>query len=226
MTERSEHDASLESLSALADGELDAAATARACGHWRDDASVRQRWHAYQMIGDVLRSDDLASAARHDHALLAAVRARLAVEPVVLAPQEAPAVAGRVPGADVPAREGHAVSGRRWPWVASAAMAAGFVAVVGVVLLTRPPALQGGATLAQVLPPGAAPSAPMVQAVSLPAAAADTTVEPQALVASGTLIRDARLDQYLAAHKQFGGSSALGLPSGFLRSATSEVPSR
>jgi sigma-E factor negative regulatory protein RseA len=44
--------------------------------------------------------------------------------------------------------------------------------------------------------------------------------EPRALVANGQLIRDARLDRYLEAHQQFAGSSALGVPSGFLRSAT------
>jgi sigma-E factor negative regulatory protein RseA len=37
------------------------------------------------------------------------------------------------------------------------------------------------------------------------------------------MIRDARLDGYLAAHKQFGGTSALGLPSGFLRNATHDL---
>jgi sigma-E factor negative regulatory protein RseA len=40
------------------------------------------------------------------------------------------------------------------------------------------------------------------------------------------VIRDARLDRYLAAHKQFSGSSALGLPSAFLRSATVESDAR
>ena len=44
--------------------------------------------------------------------------------------------------------------------------------------------------------------------------------EPQVLIANGKQIRDARLDRYLAAHKQFAGSSALGVPSGFLRNAT------
>jgi sigma-E factor negative regulatory protein RseA len=44
--------------------------------------------------------------------------------------------------------------------------------------------------------------------------------EPQTVVASGQVIRDARLDRYLDAHKQFAGSSALGVPSAFLRSAT------
>jgi sigma-E factor negative regulatory protein RseA len=53
-----------------------------------------------------------------------------------------------------------------------------------------------------------------------------SAVQPQRFVASGKLIRDARLDQYLAAHKQFGGSTALGAPSGFLRSATSESRDR
>ena len=34
------------------------------------------------------------------------------------------------------------------------------------------------------------------------------------------MLRDARLERYLAAHKQFAGTSALGVPSAFLRSAT------
>jgi sigma-E factor negative regulatory protein RseA len=50
--------------------------------------------------------------------------------------------------------------------------------------------------------------------------------EPQTLVASGQVIRDARLDRYLAAHKQFAGTSALGIPSAYLRSATAESRDR
>jgi hypothetical protein len=38
--------------------------------------------------------------------------------------------------------------------------------------------------------------------------------EPQVLVVNGQLIRDARLDQYLAAHKQH---SAIGIHAGLLR---------
>ena len=44
--------------------------------------------------------------------------------------------------------------------------------------------------------------------------------DPQALVANAAVIRDAQLDRYLAAHTQFAGTSALGVPSGFLRNAT------
>jgi sigma-E factor negative regulatory protein RseA len=56
--------------------------------------------------------------------------------------------------------------------------------------------------------------------------AAPGAAEPQTFVANGQLIRDARLDRYLAAHKQFAGSSALGVPSGFLRNATAEAMGR
>src|SRR5688500_8447097 len=91
MSIESESDPSaLENLSALTDGELDSAAAARACARWRDDPSQRSAWHAYQLIGDVLRSDDLASTARRDAAFLAALRTRLAAEPVVLAPEAEP----------------------------------------------------------------------------------------------------------------------------------------
>jgi sigma-E factor negative regulatory protein RseA len=34
------------------------------------------------------------------------------------------------------------------------------------------------------------------------------------------MIRDPQLDAMLAAHKQFGGASALQMPAGFLRNAT------
>ena len=40
------------------------------------------------------------------------------------------------------------------------------------------------------------------------------------------MIRDAQLDRYLAAHKQFAGTSALGVPSAFLRGATLDTASR
>ena len=54
----------------------------------------------------------------------------------------------------------------------------------------------------------------------------DSTVAPQSLVVDGRLIRDARLERYLAAHKQFAGSSVLGVPSGFLRNAAADAPNR
>ena len=46
------------------------------------------------------------------------------------------------------------------------------------------------------------------------------------VVADMRMIRDAQLDRYLAAHKQFAGTSALGVPSAFLRSATLDTAPR
>jgi sigma-E factor negative regulatory protein RseA len=40
------------------------------------------------------------------------------------------------------------------------------------------------------------------------------------------MIRDPRLDELLAAHKQFGGASALQQPAGFLRNATFQPAGR
>jgi sigma-E factor negative regulatory protein RseA len=40
------------------------------------------------------------------------------------------------------------------------------------------------------------------------------------------MLRDPRLDELLAAHRQFGGASALQMPAGFLRNATFEQPGR
>ncbi len=209
MVTTSEADAAArERLSALVDGELEDGAVAQACARWRDSAESRASWHAYQLIGDVLRSDDLAADAARDARFMAALRARLVTEPIVLAPQPA---ARLVP-------QGRAAA-RRWSWMAPTAVAAGFVAVAGVLTLTRTggvlPDPAAAPSLAQ-----AAPGAVVTTAVGSPAA------EPQTFVADGQLIRDARLDRYLAAHKQFAGSTALGVPSGFLRNATAEAVGR
>src|SRR6201996_218873 len=81
-------------LSALADGDATDSEAARAFQAWRDEPDARASWHTYQLIGDVLRSDDLAVEPAADEAFLVALRARLADEPVVLAPpprvEEAP----------------------------------------------------------------------------------------------------------------------------------------
>src|SRR5574343_695773 len=86
-----------ERLSALSDGELPDDEVAAACRAWRDDAGCRAQWHAHHLIGDVLRSPDLAVRPAADEAFLQGLRARLAAEPVPLAPapwQAAPVVTG------------------------------------------------------------------------------------------------------------------------------------
>lgn len=221
MLTTSEADAAArERLSALVDGELEPEAVGQVCVRWRESAESRATWHAYQLIGDVLRSDDLASGAVRDAGFMSALRARLATEPVVLAPQPSGRLA---PDSRTEAARAVGGHGRRWSWMAPTAVAAGFVAVAGVLTLTRTtgvlPDQPAGAGLARMAPAGAAP----VVATSVPVG---PSAEPQTFVANGQLIRDARLDRYLAAHKQFAGSTALGVPSGFLRNATAEAVGR
>ncbi len=213
MSNPSEQDA--EQLSALADGELDDASVARVCGRWRADAPAQATWHVYHLIGDVLRSEDLASAPGRDRACLARLRERLVSEPVVLAPASI----------RVPPRERALVQqlGRRsWGWGKGAAVAAGFAAVAGVLFMLRGPTAEPGAPAASL-----ARADGQTAIAALPTGVARAAgPEPSALFADGKLIRDSRLDRYLEAHKGFSGSSALGVPSTFLRGATSDAANR
>lgn len=207
-----------EHLSALVDGELIGSDVAAACGRWRDDAALRSTWHLYHIIGDTLRSEDLASDGQGDAAFLSSLRARLEQEPVVLAPARSVS------------RPAAKVASHRWGWMATSALAAGFVAVGGTLLVVRGPAPSAGEQPVgrEMASAGAAPAvAPTLARAEAPNAAASVMeVEPAMLVANGTLMRDARLDRYLAAHSQFSGSSVLGVPSTFLRSATLVAPGR
>lgn len=203
MSDPAKSDERRQDLSALVDGDLGESEVARLCRDWRDDAELRVTWHAYHLIGDVLRSDDLAHAGAHDEAFLQAVRRRLANEPVVMAPA---ATVAPAPAA------------RRRGWLAPVAAAAGFVAVAGVLVVTRLAAPGGdGAPVMADAPPGSSPAA--VVRVSAGAAA------PAPVVAEEVLIRDARLDRYLEAHKQYGPSIAM-VPGGVVRSTATAAPQR
>ena len=204
-----------ERLSSLMDGDCSADAVASACRHWRQDADARAQWHAYHLIGDVLRSDDLSRRSGADAEFLQAVRLRLAQEPVVLAPAVVPLAAPLEVEAD--ARQ-TAVAGARGDrratrsrfhlrrWVAPVGMAAGVALVAGAVLVTRPGGGgSGGPTLA---------TAPQISTVQT--AAGPNTASP-----------DSELVRYLDAHQQFPGTPALGPAPGFMRSAAYEpIPSR
>ncbi len=205
-------------LSALMDGELEADALAALCDDWRRDPDMRMRWHSYQLVGDVLRSDDLASTAGRDAEFLNRLRLRLEAEPVVLAPR-APAAPVVAPPNLRPARPWRA-------WRSSAAVAAGFVVVaVGAVSLMRPQSV--GIETAAV--PAQAPAAAVFPAQGLAVTASSRQNSGSGAnggALNGTLIRDARLDQYLAAHQQLAGGSLLGGHAAFLRQAATDAPRR
>jgi sigma-E factor negative regulatory protein RseA len=223
MLDRSEQKAqSLQNLSALADGELDSASTILACTHWRGDDQARTSWYAYHLIGDVMRSDDLASDAARDAAFLCTLRERLAAEPAVIA---LPRAAARPTPPQAPAVR----SGSRWSWMASAAVVAGFMAVASALVLNRggaPLSAPGDSLAKSFADKGAALAEVSPQQASASIVSADDSGDPLMLLADGKLVRDVRLERYFVAHKQFGGSSALGVPSGFLRAATTQTPDR
>jgi sigma-E factor negative regulatory protein RseA len=178
-----------EVLSALVDGRADSAD--EACALWRSEADARAAWHVYHLIGDAMRAPDLAVDGAREAALVRAVRERLAREPVVVAP--APGV--------------RRFAVRRW--TSAAAIAAGCAAVAGVVVVSRVAQAPGetGPVIAEAAPAprGTAPAgvvpAAVAQAPRTVAAASEPLGDPQWQVVDGKLIRDARLDAYLRAHR-------------------------
>lgn len=149
---------SRETISALADGEAGVAAAASASQAWRHDADLRATWHAYHLIGDAMRSPELADAGDSER-FLQKMRARLAEEPVVLAPQAAQQVRSDAQAA-VSNTHPHSHSAplvpvaeplRRRMWVGPAAVAASFALVIGALTsnLGVQPGAPGDAQLAR-----------------------------------------------------------------------------
>ena len=170
-----------QALSSLMDGDLPAGELAGVIASFRDDDDLRADWHAYHLIGDVLRSDDLANTPVRDACFLQALRSRLGQDagqqdaaPLLAAASRMPVSAPvAVPTSMAPVRR------RLAGWMlAPAAVAAGFMVVAGVLVVNK----------ALVSPPAA--DAVFAQQMQSPA--------------SGVLVRDARLDRYLAAHRNLG----------------------
>lgn len=198
-----------ELVSALADGQLRGEEFARALALTEHSEDARAQWHAYHLVGDVLRSDELAASSARDVAFAARLRQRLQQEVAMERPANAMKFVAS--GAYVSRAEGQNRTGQpsandasmRWKLVAGLASLA-TVMVVGWHLTSND---------------GTAVEAPQL-------AQADVPVQPVAVEATPAMIRDPRLDQLLAAHQQFGGTSALQMPAGFVRNATFERPAR
>lgn len=197
-----------ERLSSLVDGECPSDITDEACRRWKTDPEWRRTWHAYHLIGDVLRSDELSPSRRTDAAFLRGLRERLAAEPVPLAP--AP-----LPPAKPPRR-----------WLAPAALVAGVMAVGTAVVMLGPEAM--GPSSGWNAPIAAVPPADggVVRRVGIAAAPLPAPASAQSLVLDGQVIRDARLDAYFEAHRGAFGPGASAMPGGALRSVEILVPQR
>jgi sigma-E factor negative regulatory protein RseA len=115
-----------ERVSALMDGELSGDDAGREASLLRTDEQARRAWNTYHLIGDALRGD---LHREYDHKIMA----RLAGEPVVLAPQPRRPWQG---GADQPIGRN-----RDWRLVRYALSAAASVAGVALVVWTAAPVL-------------------------------------------------------------------------------------
>ena len=225
---QSEHAAG---LSALMDGDAGADEAKALCEIWGQDDKVRKQWHLYQLIGDTLRSDELAQAPAHDRQFLNRFSARLALEPVVLAPQPASESKAKEAGARI----------RHKRWATPMTVAAGFVLVAGSLLVLKDNGVwEQDAGVRQVVQANASQ-----MTESAPTSAADVTVaarapagltastgmngkqtertqasQPTHYAANGRILRDARLERYLQAHREFAAGTGLGLSTGYLRNAS------
>lgn len=232
-------DRDAESLSALMDGCASEAEAQRLTQHWAKDAKARHDWHAYHLIGDALRSTELVQSADHDRAFLAKLSARLAQEPVVLAPQIQGAVDVEV-DREVPSRAtvrpSVAALRARVRWAAPVAVAAGFMAVAAALVALRAGEPVSAGSEARMAQSGPLPQAPAPDQTLQPARSVVLATAPASrplpaselgptpvYVVNGQMVRDARLDRYLQAHKEFAAGSPLGMPAGYVRNVGLEA---
>ena len=199
-----------ELLSALVDSDLTSAECIEVLDACRHDFSLLNQWNAYHMVGEVLRSSAPGAAQGADMAFVSRVQDRLASEvapaggalysraALLLQPLKQEIVAARPENAEsgqYAANDGS----YRWKIVAGFASLAAVFAVAwgasGLVLRTEGPQLALNQGNAQLVV-----SSPM-----------------------GSMVRDIRLEEQLADHRQLGGAAALRMPSGFFRNTAFET---
>ncbi len=190
-----------ESLSALTDGELGNDVLPSLLDACRADDALSQRWNTYHLIGEVMRAPaSVGQAASPD--FLKRLNLRLANESHEPLLSVVPASVAAHAGGGVAHDYGNAANDGSFRWK----LVAGFASLTAVAAIAWSMsgfvATPSGAQLAQA--PAALPDSSQVLVVSSP---------------QGPVVRDARLEELLAAHRQLGGTSALQAPSGFLNAA-------
>lgn len=212
----------LVAISCLVDDALSVEEANELLTDWQEDGEFERAWNGYHLIGEVLRGGDSlgcsAKATTHHGSLEFVRQVMTAVqatgssmepigEPTVLIAENLPvdpvSLKSQVPAAND--------SVFRWKMVAGLATLA---AVLSVAWGVGGPGSDQGAVLAKG-------PAFVVTASSDPGLQPVLVSTPQ-----GTVLRDARLEELMQAHRQTGGASALQVPAGFLRSATFDASQR
>ena len=192
-----------EQVSALVDGQLHGDEFVHAVDWLGQEEDARLTWNAYHVVGEVLRTGQAMDSTR-DAAFLTRLKLGLKQEAaqtdLMIATNLVAANAiSALPTGQFDINSESANDSRfRWKLLAGFASLAA-VSVIGWQAVGGWDAQRGESQLAQVT---VRPSTPQV------------------------MIRDPQLDALLAAHRQFGGTSALQMPAGFLRNATFEGAGR
>jgi len=201
-----------ELVSALVDGQCQGEEWLRAVGHLENVPDARADWDTYHLVGEAMRS--AATPLRtHDPLFLQRLRQELASDESRLIAQDDLLTGAKAPNHQQPlgANDAH---WRRVVGLASVVFM-GVMAWQGYAWVANGSAADAAPQIAQI----SAMPAPGAQSVAAVAASGEALAQP-------VMIRDPQLDALMAAHRQFGGASALQTPSGFLRNATFNEGSR
>ena len=192
-------------ISDLADGQLGSHVLADTIEQLARDPVQRRRWQTYHLLGEVLRTGQHAPCSDGEQ-FVARLRQRLEAPPRSTAQaafQGLDLVATRPASANDPVF--------RWK------------ALAGVAVLAMTAAIAWG-----VMRPVPAPQLALANDSSAPLLLArsgrDGAAANAGLANTQVMLRDARLDQLLAAHQQ--ADAGTQMPAGFLRNATFEPPAR
>lgn len=216
---------STERISALVDGQLQGAEFAQTVAELEANEEARANWDTCHWLGDVMRSGEAQVLRAHDPDFVRRLRQRMkqdAIEPVAVTAIEIRAT-GQNDSKLTSANDG---LWRRAVGFASVALV-GILAWQGVQWSSSADPV-GAPQLAQQAQPliSAASSAALADASSLNTGRALIRSDGSSVLAMSSeplvMIRDPQLDALLAAHRQFGGASALQTPAGFLRNANFE----
>ncbi|GGH58340.1 hypothetical protein GCM10010975_18860 [Comamonas phosphati] len=232
-----------EQLSALVDGEASGPQLQAVLAYAESDEG-QQSWSMYHLIGDVLRSPELAHHSQHD--VLSGVRLFMASEPrpgqaepgmplgqleqVVPAPQVPSSerlVGNGAPVIAFPVRSAANASVFRWKMTAGVASMAAVAAIGWSVMLGGASPLPA-AQLADLGTPqvsalmAAAPASVAGDESGLPLgeqAQSSSVVAMAGPYGQSVMLRDPRLDELLASHPQYSSAANLQMPASFLRNA-------
>ncbi len=229
-----------EQLSALVDGEATLPSMPGVLAYAESDEG-QQSWRMYHLIGDVLRSPELAHHSQHD--ILSGVRAHMEREPRAFTGGADDMPLGQLQqvAAAEAAQPSQLHRGAANASVFRWKMAAGFASVAAVAAIGWGALLGGGADEGRAGAQLAALSPQSVAAVAHGASVAlagiaapevddahialgadaqsSTVVAVTTPNGQSVMLRDPRLDELLASRNQFSSAANLQMPASFLRNA-------